>query len=68
VRGKSVQSIEASNANEITVGELAIEYSKFCKIKFEGAIAWATIKLVLEYLIQNYKTLPETDFGPVRLE
>ena len=52
----------------VTVGELVIEYGQFCKVKYAASNEWATIKLVLEYLIQNYKTLPATDFGTVRLD
>ncbi|MGY8747410.1 MAG: hypothetical protein ACKVHR_05050, partial [Pirellulales bacterium] len=66
--GKPIEPVNHQSKGIVTVGELVIEYGKFCKIKYAGSNEWATIKLVLEYLIQNYKTLPATDFGTVRLD
>ncbi|MDB4372439.1 site-specific integrase [Mariniblastus sp.] len=66
--GKPVEPVNHQSNRAVTVGELVIEYGKFCKVKYAGSNEWATIKIVLEYLIQNYKTLPACDFGTVRLD
>ncbi|MDA7904623.1 hypothetical protein N9006_01765 [bacterium] len=48
-------------SSKVAVGELVIEYGQFYKVKYEGSNERATIKLVLGYLIKNYKTLPAAE-------
>lgn len=66
--GKPVEPVNHQSNRVVTVGQLVIEYGNYCKVKYAGSNEWATIKIVLEYLIQNYKTLPASDFGTVRLD